>query len=178
MDNSLENLYPLIVPAEYVQSGVWNLPHFPLKAADLILTWVVLHEGQTMVYVTADQVAVWQKRGINWSAVAFENMQRGTGDSPATHEKRDENGNLQWVAMMQPDGLGSSRVLMTDELEKLFPEGYSVAIPERSVGMALSAAAAPEHQTSFMEVVGNCHRDGTTPMVSRLLSRTDLIPLR
>ena len=67
---------------------------------------------------------------------------------------------------------------MTDELEKLFPEGYSVAIPERSVGMALSATAAPEHQTSFVEVVRNCHRDGATPMVARLLSRTDLIPLR
>ena len=30
----LENLCPLIVPAEYIQSGesgVWNLPHVPLK---------------------------------------------------------------------------------------------------------------------------------------------------
>jgi hypothetical protein len=174
MDDALENLYPLIVPAEYVQSGVWNLPHSLLKATDLILTWVVLHEGQGMVYVTADQVAQWQRGGIKWSAVALENMRRDTGNNPATHKKRDENANLQWVAMMQPDGLGSSRVLMTDELEKLFPNGYSLAIPERSVGMALSASATPQYEASFREVVRNCHRNGTTPMVSRLLGRTEL----
>ena len=178
MENHLENLYPLIVPVEYIQSGVWNLPHLSLKAADLILTWVVLHEGQTMVYVTADQVEWWKKSGVNWSAVAIENMRRGTGDNPATHEKRDEKGRLQWVAMMQSDGLGSSRVLMTDELQKLFAEGYSVAIPERSVGMALSSTALPEHRSSFMDVVRNCQRDGITPMLNRLLSPADMTPVR
>jgi hypothetical protein len=177
MGNSIENLYPLIVPAEYIQSGSWNLPHVFLKATDLILTWVVLHEGQSMVYVTADQVQQWKRSGIDWAGIALDNMRRGTGDSPATHEKRDEKGNLQWVAMMQPDGLGSSRVLMEEELRKLFPEGYSLAIPERSVGMALSRKASPEHRNSFLDLVQNCHRDGTTPMLSRLLSTTDLTPL-
>jgi hypothetical protein len=176
MESPLENLYPLIVPAEYIQSGVWKLPHVPLKATDLILTWVVLHKGQTMVYVTADQVEQWEMSGVNWAAVAVDNMRKGTGDNPATHEKRDEKGNLQWVAMMQPDGLGSSRVLMSDELERLFPDGYVVAIPERSVGMALSESAAPEHRASFMDVVRNCQRDGTTPMLSGLLSAADVTP--
>jgi hypothetical protein len=100
MEKPLENLYPLIVPAEYIQSGVWNLPHVRLNATDLILTWVVLHEGQTMVYVTAEQVERWEKSGVEWSAVAIDNMRRSTDDNPATHQKRDEKGTLQWVAMI------------------------------------------------------------------------------
>jgi hypothetical protein len=49
--------------------------------------------------------------------------------------------------MMQADGLGSSRILMAEELGRLFLTGYSVAIPERSVGMA--ADATPQQLTSF-----------------------------
>ena len=176
MEDSLGNLYPLIVPAEYLQTGICKLPHVPLRASDLILTWVVLHAGQTMVYVTEAQVEQWKETGVNLAVVAIENMRRGTGDNPATHEKRDEGGKLQWVAMMQEDGLGSSRVLLTDNLQALFPEGYSLAIPERSVGMALSNDAASEHKDAFMLAVQNCHRDGTTPMLGRLLSPTDVTP--
>ena len=80
--------------------------------------------------------------------------------------------------MMQPDGLGSSRVLMSDELQKLFPEGYSVAIPERSVGMTLSAGASHEYRASFIDVVRNCQQDGITPMLNRLLTSADVTPVR
>jgi len=61
----LENLYPLIVPSTYIESGAWKLPHIHLKPADLILTWVVLHEEQTMIYVTAEQAEKWEKEKIN-----------------------------------------------------------------------------------------------------------------
>jgi len=47
-----------------------------------------------MVYVTADQVERWEKGGVNWTAVAFDNMRRDKGENPATHENRDENGKL------------------------------------------------------------------------------------
>ena len=175
--SDLANLYPLIVPSTYIESGAWDLPHLPLTPADLILTWVILHPGQTMIYVTADQIREWKKDGVHWRDVALNNMRRDTGNNPATHEKRDANGLVQWIAMMQPDGLGSSRVLMANELRNLFPEGYQVAIPERSVGLALSANASSEHQASFLDLVQNCQRDGTVPMVSRLLDPTDVIPV-
>jgi len=105
-------------------------------------------------------------------------MRRDTGSNPATHEKRDAKGVLHWVAMMQPDGLGSSRVLMADELKNIFPEGYSLAIPERSVGMALSANASAEERVGFIELVRKCQREGTTPMVNRLFAPADLTPIQ
>ena len=77
MDSSLKSLFPLIVPADYVQSGTWKLPHLRLRLSELILTWVVLHERQTMVYVTEDQVNHWKRLEIEWEQIAIENMKRG-----------------------------------------------------------------------------------------------------
>ncbi|HZD13416.1 MAG TPA: hypothetical protein VE177_07860 [Candidatus Binatus sp.] len=145
---------------------------------DLILTWVLLHEKQTMVYVSIEQVQEWTRDNIDWGRIAIENMRRDTGENPATHEKRDQSGNLQWVAMMQADGLGSSRVLMAEELNRLFPDGYLLAIPERSVGMAVSVNATAEHRDSFMSVVRKCQRDGITEMLDKLLTPTDVLPTR
>jgi hypothetical protein len=122
MDSSLKSLFPLIVPAEYVQSGAWKLPHVRLNFSDLILTWVLLHEEQTMLYVTMEHVNNWKRHDIEWGLIAIENMKRDTGKNPATHEKRDASGNLLWIAMMQSDGLGSSRVLMTENFTACFPE--------------------------------------------------------
>ena len=176
MDSSLKSLFPLIVPADYVQSGTWKLPHLRLRLSELILTWVVLHERQTMVYVTEDQVNHWKRLEIEWEQIAIENMKRDSGEGPATHEKRDASGNLQWIAMMQSDGLGSSRVLMTEELRSLFPGGYQLAIPERSVGMALSTEANPEDRAAFAEAVQKCYRVGITRMLGKLLDPIDVLP--
>jgi len=65
---------------------------------------------------------------------------------------------------------------MADKLQMLFPEGYSVAVPERSVGMAISEDATADLRASFVELVRNCQRDGTTPMLSRLLNPSDVAP--
>jgi hypothetical protein len=65
------------------------------------------------------------------------------------------------------DGLGSSRILMAEELGRLFLTGYSVAIPERSVGMAVAADATPEQPTSFTDVVRNCHGARITRILDR-----------
>jgi hypothetical protein len=177
-DDPAKNLFPLIVPVEYVESGVWKLPHSELNARDLILTWVILSEGQSMVYVTAEQVNDWKRREMDWEAIAFENMGRATGENPATHEMRDASGKLQWIAMMHADGLASSRVLMTRELSELFPQGYLLAIPERSVGMAIASDVAPFQRQSFMEVVRKCQSVGITKMLDRLLEPKDLLPAR
>jgi pheromone shutdown protein TraB len=65
---------------------------------------------------------------------------------------------------------------MDDELRALFPEGYRIALPERSVGMAISETADEQVNTEFVMVVRNCHRDGTTPMVGEMLHPIDLMP--
>jgi len=79
------------------------------------------------------------------------------------------------VAMMQADGLESSRILMAGELGRLFLTGYSVAIPERSVGMAVAADARPEQLTSFRDVVRNCHAARNNENFGRLLQPSDLL---
>jgi hypothetical protein len=175
MSESVRRLFPLIVPVTYVQSTNWKLPHSILNVPDLVLTWVVLHEQQTMVYVTTEQTQEWERLEMDWRAAAMENLRRDTGENPATREKRDDTGKLQWVAMMQADGLGSSRILMWEELGTLFPAGYLVAIPERSVGLAIAADASPEQLRAFTDVVRNCHGSGITKMLDRLLQPADLL---
>jgi hypothetical protein len=55
MTISLDNIYPLIVPANYYVKGTWELPHQTLPNQSFILTWVTFGSGTTMNYLTQEQ---------------------------------------------------------------------------------------------------------------------------
>jgi hypothetical protein len=66
--------------------------------------------------------------------------------------------------MMHDDGIGPSRLLLNGYISKIFPEGYWVAVPERSVGIVLRHSAYREERVKIENVVLKCFNDGTVPV--------------
>ena len=165
---------PLIAPADYFESGAFPAPHQPLYHPDLALTWVLLTEGQTMTYLPKPLAGEWQAQGLDWATHSLENLRRL--DGAITHEKRNANGDLVFVAMMHEDGLGSSRVLLHAELVEVFPEGYRLGIPDRSMAIAFPAGLNGRDLEEVKALIERCYRDATTPMLGTILSPKDLSP--
>jgi hypothetical protein len=162
---TFDQIRPLIVPAEYITIGVPAAFH-ALSSSDLVLTWVELHAKETMLYVTPARATEWDRRHDGWRAASLGAMRRADQGRVWTHEKRTENGSLAWVAMMHEDGLGSSRLLLARELERTFPSGYLVALPDRSCGMAICRTNADLDEVRRM--VAAMHASATTPMIPDL----------
>jgi hypothetical protein len=169
---NLEAVRPLIVPAEYVTAGVPAV-FDTLLSPNLVLTWVELPSDGAMVYVTPSRAAKWDRIRPGWRTAALDVMRRTDAGRPWTHEKRRTDGALEWVAMMHDDGLGSSRLLFEPELQRTFPAGYLVALPDRSCGMAIAQDA---DLAEVRRMIARMHADATTPMIADVLEARELRP--
>jgi hypothetical protein len=165
---ALADLIPLFVPTTFLATGVWPGPFENVGVPGLGLTWAVLQPQQTMRYVDHEAERYWDSCQIPWRTSAIENVQRRSVREVWTHEFRRENGSPFAVAMMHADGVGPSRLLLYESLESLFPEGYLVALPEMSCGLVLSAVATRKERHKIEDLVRNCFRDGTRPLVEGL----------
>lgn len=168
---NFDRIRPLIVPAEYVSAGV-PAAYVALASPDLALTWVELAVRATMTYVTPARAAEWERTDAGWRVKGLDAMRRADDGTLWTHEKRGERGELAWIGMMHEDGLGSSRLLLEAELQRTFPEGYLVALPDRSCGMAISRTKANLDEVSAM--VKQMHEGATIPMIPDLLEPSAL----
>lgn len=118
-----------------------------------------------MRYVDRRMEAHWDSQNIDWRTRALENLRRTPLEHPWTHEFRRDDRRLFAVAMMHPDGIGPARLLLHGHLEAAFPEGYLVAVPERSCGFALSVRATDAEKAKLQDIAAACHRDGTAPVL-------------
>jgi len=169
-------LRPLIVPSEYFASGQFPAPHVPLTAPDLALTCVLLSDPGAMLYVTPDAVDALGQSGIEWRPAALAAMRRSDEGLLWTQDRRDEDGRLLWLEFMNVDGLGSSRLLLRDDLERQFPEGYFVAFPDRSCGLAISKSVDSDVLEELRAMVADMYRHATTPMCADLREPEALAP--
>ena len=172
--DELNNLVPVIIPREYLAYDNWPGPYRLLKHPELAVTWVTLEPNQWMNYLTKDQAEAWASGGVDYESVALENLERLTGDDLWTHGKRDADGNLLYAVMMHEDGLGSSRILLQEDLLKMFPQGYWVAIPERSCALVIPKGVSAEELKEAKDLIKECWDGGTTPMLSDLLEPEDV----
>jgi len=167
---------PVIVPTEYFERADFPAAHENLVAPDLARTWVELTECQTMVYVTRERAMAWDCAGVAWRTAAVSSMRNADRGAVYTHEKRTARGDLAWVAMMHEDGLGSSRLLCRAELADVFPEGYWIALPDRSCGIAISRSLRGEALDEVRAMVSSMHRNATVPMLPDLRDPDMLLP--
>jgi len=118
----------------------------------------------------------WRIAGSDWLVTAVERMRQADKGLVWTYERRDDAGQLLWIVFMNSDGLGSSRLLLTEELQHQFPEGYYVALPDRSCGMAISTRTAWDGLSELREMVTDMHRNATTPMCPDIRDPEALAP--
>jgi hypothetical protein len=165
-DLPISDLLPLFVPSSFFAQNNWPGPYEILGISGLGLTWAVLQPEQTMRYLDHRIQAYWESEGMAWRELAAENLRHQSKAEPWTHEFRRDGNALYAVAMMHPDGLGPSRLLLRDRMNQAFPEGYLVGIPEMSCGFAISKAASAVERDKIDYIVAQCFNCGTRPLVS------------
>jgi len=171
-----KRIAPVFVPASFFSYGNWPGPYCRLRARDIGLTWSVLLPDQTMRYVDTGMVEYWEARGIDWKSVALCNLAEHSGDNPGTHGFNRTNGQVYAIAMMYPDGIGPSRLLLADRLAALFPSGYRVALPEMSCALAFSLDTTAEEMGSLQNMIDHCFQKGTRPLAPGIYAPEDLAP--
>jgi hypothetical protein len=170
------HLLPVFAPAAFFAAGAWCGPHIRLRTGDLGLTWAVLQPDAIMRYVNHDMQAHWDTQGIDWKKLAMRNLAAATNDQDGAQTLCRADGHVYAIAFMYEDGFGTSRLLLRDGLERMFPEGYGVALPERSCGFAFSVNLSAEETGNVMDTVDDCFRDGAYPLVPGSYAASDLLP--
>lgn len=158
----LEDVVPVFVPDSLAEGDVWLGPIVKMQASKLAITWACLMPYQTMQYISYNTAQYWESQNIDWRSQSMENLVR-MSEEMGTHSFRRDDETYYGLVMMYEDGIGPSRLLLNGILEELFPEGYLLAIPERSIGVVLSRAASPKEKETVESFVEKCFEEGTQP---------------
>jgi hypothetical protein len=173
----IEKLFPMFTPASFFKTGGWPGPFLLPEANGVGITWALALSNQGMRYLDQAMRTHWESQNIDWKAAAMDNLRKATGSRLFTHGLGRKTGDGMFAcAMMHPDGWGPSRLLLTDALEKTFPEGYRVAIPEMSCGFAMSLHLNEEEDAALKDMIGKCHRDGTRPLAPGIFEAREILP--
>ena len=171
---NMKALLPIFVPASFFEGENWFGPFCLLRAHGLATTWAILLPEQTMLYLSQRIADYWDRMEIDWRNEAMENLVRLSEDL-CTGTFQRENGEVYALVMMHEDGCGPSRLLLNSWIEEIFPIGYRIAIPERSVGIAVSTELSNVEQEKVQNVVRKCFEDGTRPLSPHFYDPDDLV---
>ena len=154
-------LLPAVVPANF--EADWLGPVEPIGNLPFVTIWGVVGESNTIVYVSHEQAAYWEGRGLDWRALAMHNL-RNASIPGANGEKLDDEGRPFVKVMLQPDALGPSRLLLPQLFEDELGPDYLVAIPERTCAIAFRRKFTPVQQSDIDHMIDGCFRHGTEPV--------------
>ena len=171
------NLLPIFVPASLFTRGDWPGPAARLRTPRLGLTWTVLQPDQTMQYVSFAMQRQWEEQGLDWKMQALRNLAGRTKGKPGLYEMRRASGDLYALAFMFQDGMGPSRLLFRGGLAERFPQGYRVALPEMSCGIAFARDLQGSDLGTVTAVIDHCYRKGNRPLVPGTYDPDDLLTL-
>jgi hypothetical protein len=174
-DLDVDKVVPLFVPSSYVESGSWRGPFATLRAPGVALAWAVLLRDDALRYVRHDMQRVWEEQGIDWKVRALQNLRELSPDPLCTGALFRDSGETWLISLMHPDGLGPSRLLLTDQLERLFPQGYRVALPERSRGFAFASNLDLEDADTIDHLVQSFYWKGDRPLSAGTFEPSDLL---
>jgi hypothetical protein len=172
----LDYLFPLIVPISYISDTTWDLPYYPLPHKDYIITWVSFEAGEAMTYLTRAEYQNLEATQPGWQRVAVNNLRHSLADSESlyTHAKvSDDARRVVFLAFMHQDGLGSSRLLLTLEWSQAFPNGYYLALPDRSCGLLIPYGVPATELADIQQLVESMYDGATVPMSDQLYMSAD-----
>jgi hypothetical protein len=172
----LQHLYPLIVPSSYVSNTTWDLPHHPLPHKNFILTWVSFEADEAMTYLTRAEYRNLEATQAGWQRVAVDNLRHSLTESESlyTHAKvSDDARRVVFLAFMHQDGIGSSRLLLTPEWSQAFPNGYYLALPDRSCGLLIPHGIPATELADTHKMVESMYDGATVPMSDQFYTSAD-----
>jgi hypothetical protein len=171
----IEKVVPLFIPSSFTESGAWPGPYATLRAPGIALVWAVLLPDDGIRYVLHDMQRAWEAQGIDWKARALANLREISPEPVGTGTLFRDDGETWLISLMHDDGLGPSRLLLTDQLERVFPKGYRVALPERSRGFAFASNLDLEDADTIDNLVQRCYWKGERPLSSGTFEPNDLL---
>ncbi len=174
-DLDSSKVVPVFIPSSFVEDADWAGPYTTLRAQSVALTWAVLLPGEAIRYVLHEMQREWEARGIDWKARALKNLHELSPEPLGTGALFRDDGETWLISLMYSDGLGPSRLLLTDQLEGLFPNGYRVALPERSRGFAFSAELDLEDADTVESLIHNSYSKGERPLSPEIFEPSNLL---
>ena len=164
------NLFPIVVPKRYFSRGNFPSFHKQLRHPELAVTWVELTSKNSMIYVNFERHQEIEMSGNDVHSLAMSHLR--SSEFLTTHEKMISDRCTIHI-MMHDDGLGSSRLLLISDLDEVFPEGYWLAIPERSCGIVVPKSINAEDRETVENFVEHLYCEGSTAMLPGLLDRSE-----
>jgi len=175
-DRDIGAVLPVFIPSSFVESaGGWPGPCEVLQAASVALAWAVPLPNDTIAYILHETQREWEAQGIDWRARALQNLRDLSPEPLGTGALFRDHGETWLISLMYADGLGPSRLLLSDQLERLFPNGYRVAMPERSRGFAFAAELDAEDADTVETLIRNSFSKGERPLSCGIFEPSDLL---
>jgi hypothetical protein len=175
-DLDINRVVPVFIPSSFIEGGAWPGPYATLRARGVAMAWAVLLPGDTIRYVLDDMQRPWETQGIDWKARALQNLRELSPEPPGTGALFRDNGETWLISLMHEDGLGPSRLLLTDQLERVFPKGYRVALPERNRGFAFASDLDLEDADTIDNLIQKCYWKGERPLAPAIFDPDALLP--
>jgi|SRR4029079_12389973 hypothetical protein len=174
-------VYPVIVPANYHVKDVWAFPHKTFNNTNYLLTWVSFIGSDAMLYLTDDNYQTLSLQYPGWQRQAMENLRHsisGNENFFSHFKKTSDNSKILFLTFESEDGIGSSRILLKKEMSKIFPNGYYVALPDRSFGLVIGKDVPAPELKQTRALVKKMYKVATAPMSPHLHEPIDFdLPL-
>lgn len=173
----LSQLLPALVPATDVGTARCPGPYAVLRAHGIVETWAVLLSGDAIRPITGAIEQPWNAQGIDWKSRALENLRALSPPPLATGALLRDDGDTWLISLQYPDGLAASRLLLHDELARLFPSGYRVALPESNRAFAFARDLDREDIDTVQNLVRRSFSASARPLSPEILDPEDLRPV-
>lgn len=174
----ISQLLPVLVPAACIGSARCPGPYAALAAHGIVETWAVLLSGDTIRPITSAIEQGWDAQGIDWKARALQNLRHLSPLPLATGALLRDDGDTWLISLKYPDGLAASRLLLHDELARLFPAGYRVALPESNRAFAFARDLDREDLDTVQNLARRSYSSGARPLSAEIFDPEDLLPVR
>jgi hypothetical protein len=171
----LSLVVPVFIPSSFVEAGAWPGPYSTLRARGVALAWAALLPDEAVRYVLHDMQCEWETHGIDWKARALQNLRERSPQPLGSGALFRDNGETWLISLMHSDGMGPSRLLLSDELERLFPKGYRVAMPECNRGFAFSVELDDVDADIVENLVQVGYSKGARPLSPEIFLPNDLL---
>jgi len=174
-DRDIGKVAPVFIPSSSVETGGWIGPYSILRARSIVLTWAVVQSGDSIRYVDHEMQREWEAGGIDWQACALRNLRALSPQPLGAAALFREDGETWLISLLHPDGLGPSRLLLADELARLFPNGYRVALPERNRAFAFACDLDAEDADTVDNLIRKNYARSERPLSPEIFEPEDLL---
>lgn len=174
-DADVDKVLPVFVPSSFVATGAWAGPYSNLPARDVALVWAVLLPDHSIRYVLHETQREWEARGVDWRGRSLENLRARSTEPLGTGALFRDNGETWLISLTYNDGLGPSRLLLTDKLARVFPKGYRVALPERNRGFAFARDLDREDADTVENLIQRSYSRSDRPLSAGIFEPEDVV---